>query len=655
MFERPWYLLAALLAASPAGATPQQGAQAASTDAVAHGEYLARMGDCVACHTAPGGKPYAGGLYLNSSFGQIASQNITPDQKTGIGAWSDDQFYDALHRGLDKDGNYLYPAMPYERYTRVTRDDVLAIKAYLFSLPPADAPEQPNHLVFPFNIRAGIGGWNALYFKEGTFQPDPSKPAQWNRGAYIVTGLGHCAACHTPRNAAQAPIDSEAFSGGIVDNWYAPNITSDPKEGIGTWSENDIVAYLKKGAAQGKGVSFGPMAQTVHDSLSHLTDDDLHAIAVYLKSLPPKRSYKETTAQNAYVREAGVQVYLTNCASCHQPNGQGLGQSVPPLAGNGVVAAKGPDDVIRAVLGGLPAQESYGPMPGYATVLSPQQVADVTNYIRTSWGNGAPANATPDLVARLLPKSRTMLAATHWCKNPGNDPLGARLNDPSTGVTEFAAENQRHHAAAAGQIDRRRRAARSTGRAARRCGQPAHRRLLPDRVQRQVRTAGPARAETRSVCLHRLLSCRSRRPAPGRRGLARTKLGNGVKRPILAAMAAVRIFAAWTGFLQHGDPSSVGPRRSPPWRLPLRRLSSPARSIRKARCSANLMVQALRAHGLACGKAVCNSAPPPSCAQALQSGVIDIYPEYTGNAAQFHDREGDPAWHEPTSAWRLGV
>jgi mono/diheme cytochrome c family protein len=401
---------------------------------IAHGEYLARAGDCVACHSAPGGKPYAGGLYLNSRFGQIASPNITPDKETGIGNWTDDQFYDSFHKGLNNHGDYLYPAMPYQWFTRVTRDDVLAIKAYLFSLQPVNAPQKPNHLTFPFNIRAGIGGWNALYFKEGTFQSDSSKSPQWNRGAYLVEGLGHCAACHTPKNVAQAPIESEAYAGGVVDNWAAPNITSDQKEGIGGWSVQTIAAYLKKGSAQGKGAAIGPMAQTVHDSLAHLTDDDLTDIAVYLKTIPAKATYHENTKQSAYVHEAGAQVYLENCSSCHQPNGGGLGQNVPALAGNGAVTAKAPDDVIRAVVGGLPAQGTYAPMPGFATVLTAQEIADVSDYVRTSWGNGAPANANPDLVNTILPKTSTMMAGTHWCTKQGDTKLDRAIKDPSGGV-----------------------------------------------------------------------------------------------------------------------------------------------------------------------------------------------------------------------------
>jgi mono/diheme cytochrome c family protein len=430
--SRLHYLLFSLsTAALPFAATAAPDDQQSQ---IAHGEYLARAGDCVACHSAPGGKPFAGGLYLNSPFGQISSPNITPDKQTGIGSWSDDQFYNSFHKGLNGHGSYLYPAMPYQWFTHVTRDDVLAIKAYLFSLAPVNAPRKPNHLEFPFNIREGIGAWNALYFKEGTYQPDTSKSPQWNRGAYLVEGLGHCAACHTPKNAAQAPIASEAYAGGVVDNWAAPNITSDQKEGIGGWSVQTITAYLKKGSAQGKGAAFGPMAQTVHDSLSHLTDDDLTDIATYLKTIPAKATYKRDTRQSAYVHAEGQQVYLENCSSCHQPDGGGIGQNVPALAGNGAVTAKAPDDVIRAITGGLPAQGSYAPMPGFATVLSPDEIASVADYVRTSWGNGAPANANADLVNTILPKNHTMMAGTHWCTKPGDTKLDQAIGNPATGV-----------------------------------------------------------------------------------------------------------------------------------------------------------------------------------------------------------------------------
>lgn len=419
-----------LLLAS-AACIPAPGWAGPKEDIVAHGKYLATAGDCVACHSAPGGKPYAGGLYLDTPFGRMATPNITPDKKTGIGNWTDDQFFRALHAGIRNDGAYLYPGLPYQWFTHVTRDDVLAIKAYLFSLPAVDAPQKPNHLIFPFNVREGIAGWNAVYFKEGTFKPDPSKSPEWNRGAYLVTGLEHCAACHTPRNVAQAPIESEAFAGGSQQNYYAPNITSDPKEGIGSWSVDTLVEYFKKGAAPGRGVVIGPMAETVHDSLSKLTDADLHDIAVFVKTIPAKSSYKPSaTTTVAYNENTGADIYLTNCASCHQPNGHGLGQAVPPLAGNGAVTAKGPENVINAVVGGLAAQDSYAPMPGFATSLTPEQIADVANYVRTSWGNGAPASATPELVTQLAAANKSMMAGTHWCVSVQDGKLGHVVSDP---------------------------------------------------------------------------------------------------------------------------------------------------------------------------------------------------------------------------------
>lgn len=390
----------------------------ADSDQVARGKYLATAGDCVACHTVTPDKPFAGGLYMNTPFGAIPTPNITPDKETGIGNWTDDQFYRAFHQGINDQGRNLYPAFPYQWFTRVTKDDALAIKAYLFSLTPVHQQNKPLHLVFPFNIRAALGPWNALYFKEGTFQPDSSKPADWNRGAYLVEGLGHCASCHTPRNAAMGPIQSEAYTGAKIDNWYAPNITSDTKEGIGAWSIDDLVAYLKTGQARGKTVAIGPMSQTIHDSLAYLTTDDLRAMAVYLKAIPAKETYKLDHQASPAVAAAGQQVYLANCASCHQPDGQGLPNAVPSLAANGAVTAKGPQDIIRAILGGAPAQGTFSPMPGFATTLAPQEIADVTNYVRTSWSNAAPANATPDMVATLAPQTRTLLAGTANDKCP---------------------------------------------------------------------------------------------------------------------------------------------------------------------------------------------------------------------------------------------
>lgn len=243
---------------------------------------------------SPRGKAFAGGLSIPTPFGTIVTPNITPDRATGIGAWTDQQFYHALHDGIGAHGENLYPAFPYPWFTRVTRPDVMAIKAYLFSLPPVHAPKQPNDLIFPFNLRIGLAAWNWRYFHPGTFKPDPNVSAQINRGAYLVEGLGHCGACHTPKNIAQAPKAGQSFGGGEIQGWYAPNISADVREGVGGWTDAQLVTLLKTGAVPGKGIVRGPMLQTVHDSLSQLTDSDLEAMAAYLKSTPSRVEYPPT-------------------------------------------------------------------------------------------------------------------------------------------------------------------------------------------------------------------------------------------------------------------------------------------------------------------------------------------------------------------------
>jgi len=389
--------LVLLMGALPAA----KAAYAAQPDAslIKRGEYLATAADCAACHTNPGGTAFAGERYMQTPFGQIASSNITPDRDTGIGTWSDDDFYRALHNGIRKDGAYIYPVMPFTAFTKMTRDDVLAVKAYLFSLPPAHSPAKPNKLPFPLNQREALVGWRALYFKPSEFKPEQGKPAGYNRGAYLVEALAHCGMCHTARTVLGGP-SAAAFQGGEVQGWYAPNLTADVREGLGKWSEADIVTYLKTGTAPGKGVAAGPMRETVHDSLSKLTDSDLQAIAVYLKTIPAAESDKQ--ARNSSAREgqeAESVVYLNYCASCHQQHGQGLAGAVPNLAKNEAVTAAGPQNVYRAVLGGLPATHGLARMPSFAGALTNQQIADVTNYVRTAWGNNAPANATLEGVA----------------------------------------------------------------------------------------------------------------------------------------------------------------------------------------------------------------------------------------------------------------
>lgn len=406
------WLHAALAAASLFLLPP--GARAAAPDPilVAKGEYLSRASDCMACHTRPGGTPFAGGREMMTPFGSVTTPNITPDPQTGIGAWSDDQFHAAMHDGIGKQGEYLYPVMPFTSYTKMARDDVLAVRAYLSTLKPVYAPRVPNGLQFPFDVRATLMGWRELFFRPGTFKPNPQRSAQWNRGAYLIQGPGHCADCHSPRNLLGATESGQGLSGGYVEQWLAPNISSDPTAGIGAKTVDQIIKFLQTGATKSMGVAFGPMAEVVHDSLQYLTPDDLRAMATYLKDGPDRPAPSPTTDATQARLKAGQALYLQNCAQCHQDNGRGIKGSIPNLAGNAAITAARPNDVIVAVLNGLKGTGNYGAMPSFAGALGDQNVADVANYIRASWANKAPTDATPALVASLRGQSRLPTAGT---------------------------------------------------------------------------------------------------------------------------------------------------------------------------------------------------------------------------------------------------
>lgn len=380
---------------------------------VKRGEYLATVGDCISCHTAPGGKAFAGGLPLSTSYGTLYSPNITPDRETGIGAWTDEEFYRAMHLGVGREGEDLYPVFPYPFFTKVTRDDVLAIKAYLFTRTPVHQVPPANDMDFPFDIRMSLGFWRELFFDAGTFTPNPRKSAQWNRGAYLVRGLGHCGACHTPRNFLSGRESDQALAGAEFDRWYALNITSDVQSGIGRFSVDELVTYFKKGEIENKYTVFGPMAEVIHNSLSKLSTDDLRAIAVYLKSTPPD----DTAHTIAYERRApwrkrGAHVYLENCAACHQAKGRGLPGSVPALADNPAVTAAAPDDVLKVVLGGIPATNGIMAMPSFGAKLDDRQIADVADYIRTAFGDHAAPDATAKMVKMWREHMPLPLAAT---------------------------------------------------------------------------------------------------------------------------------------------------------------------------------------------------------------------------------------------------
>jgi len=389
-----WLALAVVL-----GWPFEAGSQSAAADIVAkQGEYLARAGDCVACHTNPGGKPFAGGRPMPTPFGTLYTSNITPNAETGIGKWSADEFYAMLHTGRSRDGGLLYPAMPFGAYTKVTRADSDAIFSYLRSVTPVSAPNRPHDLRFPYNNRSLILGWRTLYFTEGEYKPDAAKSSEWNRGAYLVQGLGHCAMCHTAINALGGSSEAQAFQGGLIpmQNWYAPSLTSNKEAGLGDWSIADISDYLGHGVSH-RGAVYGPMAEVVYDSLQHLTAGDTRAMSVYLKSLaegsrPEAPVDTVAGAESSLLMTLGKTVYDGQCASCHGAQGRGLTPQYPPLAGNQSIQMESAVNPIRMVLnGGYPPGTAGNPMPHgmppFAQVLSDDQVAAVVSYIRRAWGN----------------------------------------------------------------------------------------------------------------------------------------------------------------------------------------------------------------------------------------------------------------------------
>ncbi|MFO1399383.1 MAG: cytochrome c [Burkholderiales bacterium] len=369
---------------------------------VERGEYLARAGDCVACHTDPaGGAPLAGGVRIETPFGYMLSPNITPDAATGIGSWSGDDFYRALHHGVNKRGEDMYPTMPFDFYTKATRADVDAIYAWLRTVKPVERKVDVNHLHFPFDQRWTMAGWRELYFREGTFRPDPARSAAWNRGAYLVEGLGHCSDCHSPRNLLGGIEKGKDFAGAVVDGWFALNLTSNLATGLGAWSVPEIAGYLKTGIARDKTTTLGPMAVVIKDSTSHLTDDDRLAMAEYLKALPPESTLRTGRVPPDPTKLRGAQLYLAHCAGCHQASGRGVPNVFPPLAGNPVVLAADPNDIVKVVDNGIRGRNGFIAMPAFKLQLTDQQVADLANYVRTSWGNQAAPNATPPLVAKM--------------------------------------------------------------------------------------------------------------------------------------------------------------------------------------------------------------------------------------------------------------
>jgi mono/diheme cytochrome c family protein len=363
----------------------------AQTD-VSRGKYLAAMGDCVVCHTAPGGRgaAFAGGYPLHATFGTVFSTNITPDKQTGIGSWTADQFYRAMHDGIAADGHHLYPAFPYVYFSRISRADSDAIYAYLHTVKPVHAVQRADRLVFPTNIRLGMAFWNMLYFDQSPVQRDPSKSAEWNRGSEIVNGLGHCGGCHTTKNYFFADKPGHFLEGEVADGWYAPNLTQSQRSGLGRWSVADIAQYLKTGSNR-FGRVVGGMQDVVQESTSKMTDDDLKAIAVYLKSLPaaPEKPIEQPSAE---VMRAGETVFVERCTVCHSPANA---RDYPPLAGNSTVLNSDPATLVRVIFHGAQSIADAKGRAGFSMpafpVLSNVELADVATYIRNSWGNHAGA------------------------------------------------------------------------------------------------------------------------------------------------------------------------------------------------------------------------------------------------------------------------
>lgn len=366
-----------------------------------HGAYLVRAGNCAGCHTVKGGQPFAGGHRLSTAFGVFVTPNITPDKTTGIGHWNKADFWQALHQGKSRDGRLLYPAFPYTEYTKVTRQDADAMFAYLQSLAPISQINPSNEINFPYNFKPLLYLWRVLYFKAGEYAADPSETEEWNRGAYLVQGLGHCNACHTSRNLFGASQDDTLAGGQIMGvNWYAPSLTSHLEAGSVNWTIDEIVALLTTGISK-RAIASGPMATIIGQSLQHLSAADTRAMAVYLQSLAEPGvesistdSFLEMTGSLRAHMEQGGLLYQQHCQTCHGSSGEGVPGIYPPLAGNRSVIMASSLNTIRSVLnGGYPATTAGNPrpygMPPFQQILRDGEVALVVSYIRNAWGNSA--------------------------------------------------------------------------------------------------------------------------------------------------------------------------------------------------------------------------------------------------------------------------
>lgn len=362
---------------------------------IEQGAYLARAGNCMLCHTPTGSAPYAGGRAIETPFGTVYSSNLTPDRETGIGSWTSVDFWRAMHEGRSKDGRLLVPAFPYTSFTQIRQDDADALFAYLRSLPAVRKPNRAHALRWPYDSQLALAAWRTLYFEPAAFQPDPARDPQWNRGAYLVQGLGHCSACHTTRNLLGAVDDRLDLSGGPMpmQNWYAPSLVRASEAGLGDWTLEAIVQLLQTGVS-GSASVIGPMAEVVLHSTQHLTPQDLRAMAVYLKSLPQEAAAPREAGAPAQTSALGADIYDKQCARCHGDNGEGVAGAYPALAGNRAVTMANTANLVQIVLHGGFAPATRGHprpfgMPPYKLELDDRSVAAVLTHIRSAWGNNA--------------------------------------------------------------------------------------------------------------------------------------------------------------------------------------------------------------------------------------------------------------------------
>jgi mono/diheme cytochrome c family protein len=411
-------------------------AAASSADLVARGRYLATAADCAACHTAPGGRPFAGGDAITTPLGTIYSSNITPSAAFGIGGESRDAFAQAVRDGVRKDGAHLYPAMPYTAYSGLSDPDIDALYAYfMHGVSPVDAQPRPTALGFPFNIRASMILWNLMFHKDRRFAADPARSPEYNRGAYLAQALGHCSTCHTPRSWLMAENAARPLAGGSLGSWYAPNITSDATSGVGGWTDADLYQYLRTGHISGKAQAAGPMAEAVQNSLQYLTDPDLKALVTYIKQSPaiaspgvsqPRYAYGLASASEASLRgnvdtDKGWQIFSGSCAACHQANGTGTqNNAYPSLFHNTTTGAERADNLVTTILFGLSRtvdgkttfMPGFGPQASFTERLSDDEIAAVSNYVLAQYGNPSVKVTAADVVT---------------IRNGGPTPLLARL------------------------------------------------------------------------------------------------------------------------------------------------------------------------------------------------------------------------------------